>query len=60
MRPAHSHTGTLIDEAAVARRWQAHRAGQADERLLLWAWAGLQEVARAMRASAPAPVQQVG
>lgn len=52
MRPVTGQTAALMNDAAIARRWQDHRAGKTDERLLLWAWTGLQEAARAMGAPA--------
>jgi asparagine synthase (glutamine-hydrolysing) len=42
LEPPQPLAGAPINGEAVLRRWQSHRTGCSDERLLLWAWLSLE------------------
>ena len=42
LEPPKYPTPSPINDKALLQRWQSHRAGRSDERLLLWAWLSLQ------------------
>jgi asparagine synthase (glutamine-hydrolysing) len=35
-----------LDDRFMAQRWDAHRLGREDQRLLLWCWLSLQQTLR--------------
>ncbi len=43
--PPNLKTGPMINDDEVLSRWQHHKNRRSDERLFLWAWLSLQEIA---------------